>query len=63
MRLFTPQTNPFLILDEQNYPEVSKYIKDNYKPGFKYADFAPMFTAKFFDAEKWAKIIAKSKAK
>ena len=38
-------------------------MEANYRPGFKYADFASSFTAKFFDAKKWAKIIAKSNAK
>jgi len=48
--------------DETNYP-VKEFVEANYRPGFKYADFASSFTAKFFDAKKWAKIIAKSNAK
>ena len=51
-----------LFLDETNYP-VKEFVEANYRPGFKYADFASSFTAKFFDAKKWAKIIAKSRAK
>ena len=42
---------------------MKEFMEANYRPGFKYADFATMFTAKFFDAKKWAKIIAKSNAK
>ena len=42
---------------------MKEFMEENYRPGFKYADFATMFTAKFFDAKKWAKIIAKSNAK
>ena len=52
----------FAISDESEYP-VKEFMEENYRPGFKYADFASMFTAKFFDARKWAKIIAKSNAK
>ncbi len=39
------------------------YMKGNYKPGFSYADFGPMFTAEFFDAKKFAKIVQSSGAK
>lgn len=38
-------------------------MKKNYAPGFTYQDFAPMFTAEFFDADKWAKLFVKSGAK
>ncbi|XP_042189256.1 plasma alpha-L-fucosidase-like [Callorhinchus milii] len=35
----------------------------NYPPGFSYADFAPMFTAEFFDAVQWADLLNDSGAK
>lgn len=38
-------------------------MKRNYPPGFKYQDFAPMFTAEFFDAKEWTDIFISSGAK
>jgi alpha-L-fucosidase len=38
-------------------------MKGNYRPDFTYADFAPQFTAEFFDADEWADIFNKSGAK
>jgi alpha-L-fucosidase len=35
----------------------------NYKPGFTYADFAPMFQAEFYDPDEWADIFQASGAK
>lgn len=32
------------------------FMERNYPPGFTYGDFAPMFTAEFFNASKWAGI-------
>lgn len=40
-----------------------KFMKDNYKPGFTYQEFAPEFTAEHFNATEWAKIFEKSGAK
>jgi len=34
-----------------------------FKPGFTYQEFAPMFTAEFFDPTRWADLFAKSGAK
>jgi alpha-L-fucosidase len=39
------------------------FLKKNYPPGFKYADFAPMFHAEFFDPNEWADLLSKSGAK
>ncbi|KOB75665.1 Alpha-L-fucoside fucohydrolase [Operophtera brumata] len=41
----------------------TSFMKKNYAPGFTYQEFAPMFTAEFFDADRWAKLFAKSGAK
>jgi alpha-L-fucosidase len=37
--------------------------KNNYRPDFTYADFAPKFTAEFYDANEWADILEASGAK
>ncbi|MBN3314987.1 FUCO2 fucosidase, partial [Atractosteus spatula] len=44
----------------KNYVE---FMEKNYPPGFQYTDFAPQFTAEFFDASQWAEIFAASGAK
>jgi alpha-L-fucosidase len=40
-----------------------KYVKDNFKPGFRYEEFAPDFTAEFFDPNEWADLFQKAGAK
>lgn len=40
-----------------------EFMARNYKPNFTYQEFAPMFTASFFDPERWAKLFAASGAK
>jgi alpha-L-fucosidase len=40
-----------------------KFMKDNYPPGFTYADFASQFHAEFFDPNEWADIFKASGAK
>ena len=42
---------------------IVKFMKDNYPPGWTYADFAPQFTAEFYDPDQWASIIQASGAK
>ncbi|CAH1794581.1 unnamed protein product, partial [Owenia fusiformis] len=39
------------------------FMKANYPPGFEYADFAPMFTAEFYDPELWADMFNESGAR
>lgn len=39
------------------------FMNKNYKPNFSYQDFGPMFTAEFYDPQKWADIFQKSGAK
>ena len=40
-----------------------EFMKNNYPPSFEYPDFAPMFTAEFFDPEVWAELLHKSGAR
>ena len=35
-------------------PSYIEFMKENYPPNFEYADFAPQFTAEFFDPDSWA---------
>jgi alpha-L-fucosidase len=44
-------------------PEAVAFMERNYKPGFSYADFGPMFTAEFFDPDRFADIVKHSGAK
>lgn len=39
------------------------FMQKNYPPEFQYQDFAPQFTAEFFDAQEWTDIFASSGAK
>ncbi|XP_034840732.1 tissue alpha-L-fucosidase isoform X1 [Maniola hyperantus] len=40
-----------------------EFMNKNYPPGFTYQEFAPMFTAEFFDPDAWATLFAKAGAK
>ncbi|KAL5011676.1 hypothetical protein ScPMuIL_010227 [Solemya velum] len=40
-----------------------EFMKKHYPPGFKYTDFAPKFTAEFFDPDKWAELFRASGAR
>ena len=42
---------------------VVDFMAKNYRPGFEYPDFAPMFKAELFDPNEWAKYLADSGAK
>ncbi|XP_028369746.1 tissue alpha-L-fucosidase [Phyllostomus discolor] len=39
------------------------FMRENYPPGFSYADFGPQFTARFFDPDDWAKLFQAAGAK
>ena len=39
------------------------FMKKNYPPNFEYQDFAPQFTAEFFNASEWADLVKASGAK
>ncbi|XP_004702193.1 plasma alpha-L-fucosidase [Echinops telfairi] len=44
-------------------PEFVQFMKQYYPPDFKYEDFGPQFTARFFNASQWADLIQASGAK
>ena len=44
-------------------PAVLEFMAANYPPDFTYADFAPQFTAEFFNANEWAQLFQSSGAK
>ncbi|CDW53766.1 alpha L fucosidase [Trichuris trichiura] len=44
-------------------PKDVEFMQNNYKPGFTYADFGPMFTCELFDSKRFAKTIKASGAK
>ena len=39
------------------------FMKNNFRPGFTYQDFAAQFTAEFYDANQWADIFKASGAR
>ena len=47
----------------QEKPECIDFMKNNYRPGFTYPDFGPMFKAEFFDPNQWADLLARSGAR
>ncbi|XP_067673730.1 alpha-L-fucosidase-like [Haliotis asinina] len=49
--------------DYWNRSDVVKFRKDNYRPGFTYADFAAQFTAEFYNPDDWAEIFNASGAR
>uniref|UniRef100_A0A2K5DRE8 Alpha-L-fucosidase n=1 Tax=Aotus nancymaae TaxID=37293 RepID=A0A2K5DRE8_AOTNA len=44
-------------------PEYQRFMRDNYPPGFSYADFGPQFTSRFFHPEEWADLFQAAGAK
>ena len=47
----------------QKDPVLSKFMEENYPPGFSYADFGPMFRAELFDPDQWVDIFESSGAR
>ncbi|XP_055979086.1 tissue alpha-L-fucosidase [Sorex fumeus] len=43
--------------------QYQRFMRDNYPPGFSYAEFGPLFTASFFDPEAWASLFQAAGAK
>lgn len=48
---------------KEKIPKFVDFMKNNYPPDFKYPEFGPLFTAKFFDANQWADLFQASGAK
>ena len=45
------------------YPNVLKFMADNYRPDFKYQDFGPQLTMEFFNPAQFAELVKASGAK
>jgi len=43
--------------------DYAQFVKDNYRPGWTYADFASQFTAEFYNPLKWAQLFKRAGAK
>ena len=48
---------------EAKTPDLVKYMEDDYKPDFTYADFGKDFTNEFFNPDQWADIFNASGAR
>lgn len=48
---------------QNKVPAYVDFMKKNFRPDFTYPDFAPMFTAEFYDPDEWADIFKASGAK
>ncbi|XP_032901208.1 tissue alpha-L-fucosidase-like [Amblyraja radiata] len=44
-------------------PSYVAFMEKNYPPGFEYTDFAPEFTATFFNPDQWAELFEESGAR
>ncbi|KAL5012981.1 hypothetical protein ScPMuIL_011532 [Solemya velum] len=49
--------------DKENVKSAQEFMRKHYPPGFKYTDFAPKFTAEFFDPDQWAELFQASGAR
>lgn len=47
----------------ENSTEYVDFMNKSYPPGFQYTDFAPLFTAEFFNASEWVDLFKSSGAK
>jgi Alpha-L-fucosidase len=61
LKLLRLNTNLCMLKDKG--PNYVDFMEKNYPPNFKYQDFAPQFTAEFFDPMEWAEIFKNSGAK
>ncbi|XP_051868665.1 plasma alpha-L-fucosidase [Pristis pectinata] len=48
---------------KQRLKQYVEFMERSYPPGFTYPEFAPMFSATFFDAAQWADLLSSSGAK
>ncbi|KAM6216952.1 tissue alpha-L-fucosidase [Rhynchocyon petersi] len=44
-------------------PQYEMFMRNNYPPGFSYADFGPQFTATFFEPSNWADLFVAAGAR
>ena len=61
LKVLRMNTNLCILKDKG--PNYVDFMEKNYPPNFKYQDFAPQFTAEFFDPMEWAEIFKDSGAK
>ncbi|XP_051844195.1 tissue alpha-L-fucosidase [Antechinus flavipes] len=47
----------------QHESKYEDFMRQNYPPGFSYADFAPQFRASFYEPKKWAELFEASGAR
>ena len=52
-----------MIALEKRIPKYVKHVAENYPPGFKYHNFAPLWTAERFNATDWADLVEQSGAR
>ena len=55
------QLSKYLYISDGNASHVD-FMNKNYRPGFTYQDFGPMFTAELYDPNQWADIFNASGA-
>ena len=53
----------YFFYSESKYKDFIEFMKKNYPPNFEYPDFAPQWTAEFFDPDAWADLVQASGAK
>lgn len=46
--------SPLYLCTGSHSPSYVLFMNKNYRPGFTYQDFGPMFTAEFYDPDQWA---------
>ena len=53
----------FTVMTGEQKAKYVEFMTKNYRPDFTYQDFAPMFTAEFYDPEQWAELFNSSGAR